>query len=175
MNHESQEQNGSVSCEAELMKFQPALPGTGAGEATESKAGFGPKGSQNQAVLKLSFSEDQRLSTTFFGEEQTELEEPQEHLRAPQIKGDVRSFPAEERVKVAVGNLPGRSRESNLASCREVPGDKDHRPDVKELEPDSGVEDAVEEPATFSTEPGNMASCEAAFRALKEEVQLISL
>lgn len=142
-----------------------APPGKEAGEDVEPKAGFGTKGSQpsqSQAVLKLSFSEDQRFSTTSF-EEQNELEEPQEHLRATEIKGNVHSFPAEERVNIAVGNCPERSHENYLASCRDVHEDKDHRPDVKELEPESGVDDAVQEQSTFSTEPGNMVSCEGGF------------
>lgn len=115
-----------------------ALPGNGAGEPTESKAGLGTKGSQGQAEPKWSFSEDQRFPTPSFGEEQNELEEPQEHLRAPEIKEDRRSFPAGERVHVAVGNLPDRA----TTATRE---DQGHRPDVKELEHDGGVE----EPPTF--------------------------
>lgn len=136
-----------------------ALPGKAAGEAMESKAGFGTKRSQpsqSQAVLKLSFSEEQRFSTTFFGEEQIELEEPQEHVRATEIKGDVHAFPEEERVNIAVRNLPERSRD--------VHEDKDRRPDVKDLEPESGVDDAVKEQSMFSTEPGNMVSSEGGFQ-----------
>lgn len=143
--------------------MENALPGKEAGEAVES--GFGTKGtkaSQSQAVLKLSFSEEQRFSTTSFGQQQNELEEPQEHLRATEIKGQVHSFPAEERVNIAVGNLPERSRESYLASCPDVHEDKDHRPHAKELEPESVV-DAVEEQSRLSTEPGSMVSCEGGF------------
>lgn len=164
-----------------------ALPGREAGEAVESRAGFGTKGSppsQSWVVLKLSFPEGQRFSTTPSGEEQSELhsednpsllemprlmvpevsvvtEEPQEHGRATEIKGDVHSFPAEEGVNVAVGSLPGRSRGSSLASCGDVLEDKDHRPEVKEVEPGSGVD---EEQSTFSTEPGNMVSCAGGFQ-----------
>lgn len=169
-------ENGPEVQQQKECNLEDALPGEGAGEAAE------PKASQRQVVLKLSFSEDQRFSTTSFGEEHSEdnpspleithlmapevfvlTEEPREHLRAPEIKGDVHSFPAEERVNIAVGNLPQRSRESYLASCRDVLEDKDHRPDVKEVEPESGVDDAVKEPSTFSTEPGSMVSSEGGF------------
>lgn len=164
-----------------------ALAGREAGEAVEATAGLGTKGSppsQSRVVLKLSFREDQRFSTTPSGEEQNELhseanprllempglmvpevslvtEGPQERRRATEIKGDVHSFPAEERGNVAVGTLPGRSRESSLASCRDVLEDKGHRPEVKEVEPFSGVN---EEQSTLSTEPGNMVSWAAGFQ-----------
>lgn len=173
--------------------MENALPGKEVLDEMECKAWFGNKGSlpsSSQAVLKLSFSEDQRFSSNRVGGEQNEVnmeddtslmestllkesevsaivEETKDSLCASEIKGDVDSFfTGEERVDTGAGNLPDtKSREVYLASSCDVQAAENHTP--KELEPKGSLDDPVKKQSSFYAGPAHMESCKGCFEGPK--------
>lgn len=167
--------------------MENALPDEDVWKKMECKAWSGNNGSrplQSQAIPKLSCSENESFCSTYFGGEQNELhteddtslvestplresevsiivEESQEHLYVTEIKVDVQSFTREDRVNTADGNLPDtKSSENYLVSSCDVQEDKHYRPEPKELEPESGLNDPVKEQCNFNTVHGSIESCE---------------
>lgn len=170
-----------------LIKFELDIPAK-VWEEMKSKAWYGNKRSQpsqSQAILTLSFSKDQRFSslvklhlennTSLFEMTQKDLkeitlkepkmsvivEELQEHPFVSKVKGDIHFFTGEERVNHADGNVPDTENiESSLASCFGVQEDQNHRPQVKQLEPESVLDDPMKNQSTLNTDPGKMVCCE---------------
>lgn len=163
-----------------------ALTGSEVWEEMECKAWFGNRGSQpsqNQAVLKLSFSEIQRPSSTYFGGEQSDLhteddksllestnlkepqasiiaEKPQRHLCVTEIKEDVHSFTREERMNFAGYNLTAMgSNEGYLAISSDLQYEI-YKPEIKGLQPENNLGDSVKDQSTFNTNSGHVESCE---------------
>lgn len=167
--------------------LENALPAQEVWKEMESKAWCGNDDSrplQSQAIPNLSFTENKRFSSTYFGEEQNELhteddkslaeltylresevsvlvEESQEHLFVAEMKVDVHSFTWKERINIADGNLPDtNSSENYLVSSCDVQEHKHNTPELKELEPESCLNEPVKKQCNFNTDHGSIESCD---------------
>lgn len=161
--------------------LENALPAEEVWKEMESKAWRGNDVSrplQSQALPNFSFSENKRFSSTYFCKEQNELhteddksldesthlresevsiivEESQEHPCVTEVKVDVHSFTWEETVNIADSDLPDtKSSENYLISSCDVQ-EKHKRPELKELESESGLNDPVKEQCNFNTHHGS--------------------